>query len=172
MRPSRTTKFMELLPPPHSRCAPVEQTTSPLISSITISNPSRTSDCATNDPGHWSGAASSYRHDRISNPKPPRRSIVDPNVQPGKTLTLYANGGSFSLVPAERTGNEYPINLGSFASPLVVTSGNTVVLALLDQGSFPCTVVSGTSRPEVVNGTTTVGTSTISASTCGIGPLF
>ena len=42
------------------------------------------------------------------------------------------------------TANEYPINLGALSSPLVVTAGNTVILALLDQGSFEWTVVGGT----------------------------
>ena len=58
----------------------------------------------------------------------PITSIVDTSVMPGKTLTLYAGGGSFILAQG---GN---INLGGLPSPLTVPSGSSVVLTLMDLG--------------------------------------
>jgi hypothetical protein len=133
-----------------------------------------TSACATNHAG--TGAALFQANGTTATVDPSAvviTTIEDLNIQPGKTLTMYAlsgGGGSFSLgTGGTLSGNAYPINLGAISSPLVITAGNTVVLALLDQGSGPAyTVVGGTNLPSVgiANATTTVGTTLISANTC------
>jgi hypothetical protein len=54
-------------------------------------------------------------------------TIVAPNVDPGKTLTLYA-GGTFTLAAG---GN---INFGGLPTPLIIPAGQSVTLRLLDLG--------------------------------------
>jgi hypothetical protein len=122
---------------------------------------SSTSDCATNHAG--TGAALFQPFGTTATVDPSATvitTIQDTDVGAGKTLTLYAlsgGGGSFSLgTGGTQSGNAYPINLGANTSPLVVTAGNSVILALLDQGSFEWTVVGGTAVGGVGLADTTV----------------
>lgn len=119
-----------------------------------------TSSCATNHAGTGAALLQVFGATATVDPSVVVvTTILDPNISPGKTLTLNAlSGGSFSLgTGGTLSGNQYPINLGAFASPLVVTSGNSVTLALLDQGSLAYTVVSGTNLPA----TALVGSETV-----------
>jgi hypothetical protein len=58
----------------------------------------------------------------------PILTINAPGINSGKTLTLYA-AGTFTL------GTGGNINLGGLTSPLVVPSGGSLTLTLLDQGT-------------------------------------
>ena len=128
------------------------------------------SNCATNHSG--TGAALFQATGTTATVDPSSQVInliEDLNVQPGKTLTLYALGtgapNSFSLASGgTATGNEFPINLGALSSPLVVTAGNTVILALLDQSATFTGTGSGTNLTTsavagyIVPGSTISGT--------------
>ena len=144
------------------------------LNNFSTSGSQATSNCATNHSG--TGAALFQAAGTTVTVDPSSQVInliEDPNVQPGKTLTMYALGtgapNSFSLASGgTATSNEYPINLGAIPSPLVVTAGNTVILALMDQGSFEWTVVGGTavSGGTAVTGTTALATSSIASGAC------
>ncbi len=56
-------------------------------------------------------------------------TISAPNINPGKTLTLYASGNGIALA----TGGN--INLGPYSSPMGVPPGGTITLTLFDQGT-------------------------------------
>ena len=55
-------------------------------------------------------------------------TIAAPNVMPGKTLTLYAGGGAFTLAP----GGD--INFGGLTAPFTVLTGGSVTLTHFDLG--------------------------------------
>jgi hypothetical protein len=55
-------------------------------------------------------------------------TISAPNVMPGKTLTLYAGGGAFTLAP----GGD--INFGGLPAPLTIPTGGSVTLTRFDLG--------------------------------------
>jgi hypothetical protein len=55
-------------------------------------------------------------------------TISAPNVMPGKTLTLYAGGGPFTLAPGGG------INFGGLIAPFTITTGGSVTLTKFDLG--------------------------------------
>ena len=55
-------------------------------------------------------------------------TISAPNVMPGKTLTLYAGGGPFTLAPGGG------INFGGLIAPFTITMGGSVTLTNFDLG--------------------------------------
>jgi hypothetical protein len=55
-------------------------------------------------------------------------TISAPNVMPGKTLTLYAGSGPFTLAP----GGD--INFGGLIAPFTITTGGSVTLTKFDLG--------------------------------------
>jgi hypothetical protein len=55
-------------------------------------------------------------------------TISAPNVMPGKTLTLYAGGGPFTLAPGGG------ISFGGLIAPLTITTGGSVTLTKFDLG--------------------------------------
>jgi hypothetical protein len=89
----------------------------------------------------------------------PIQTITAPVIMAGKTLTLYASG-TFYLT----TGGN--INLGGFASPMTVATGDTVTLTLLDQTATWTVTGTTPSSSGAVRGTTALATSSIASGAC------